>query len=291
MKMNRRFLLTILLLLLLPVIGRAQTRESLSLTPQMGWSSWNKFQGNINEDIIKSIADAMVASGLKDAGYTYINIDDCWHGKRDADGFIQADPKHFPHGIKALADIKPQRILDVATGTGDLAIEAYMRLRPASIVGIDISEQMMNVGRTKVERLGLSDAILFDRQNCCDLSFEDDSFDAVMAAFGVRNFEDLDKGLCEMLRVLRRGGRLMILELSTPEYFPARQGYRIYSKLIPRLGKIFTISRQAYDYLPKSISAFPQNRQMIEIMTINGFKNVSYKKLSWGTCSMYIGNK
>ena len=104
MKMNRRFLLTILLLLLLPVIGRAQTRKSLSLTPQMGWSSWNKFQGNINEDIIKSIADAMVASGLKDAGYTYINIDDCWHGKRDADGFIQADPKHFPHGIKALAD-------------------------------------------------------------------------------------------------------------------------------------------------------------------------------------------
>lgn len=104
MKMNRRFLLAILLLLLLPVIGRAQTRESLSLTPQMGWSSWNKFQGNINEDIIKSIADAMVASGLKDAGYTYINIDDCWHGKRDADGFIQADPKHFPHGIKALAD-------------------------------------------------------------------------------------------------------------------------------------------------------------------------------------------
>lgn len=104
MKMNRRFLLTILLLLLLPVIGRAQTRESLSLTPQMGWSSWNNFQGNINEDIIKSIVDAMVASGLKDAGYTYINIDDCWHGKRDADGFIQADPKHFPHGIKALAD-------------------------------------------------------------------------------------------------------------------------------------------------------------------------------------------
>ena len=102
--MNRRFLLTILLLLLLPVIGRAQTRESLSLTPQMGWSSWNNFQGNINEDIIKSIVDAMVASGLKDAGYTYINIDDCWHGKRDADGFIQADPKHFPNGIKALAD-------------------------------------------------------------------------------------------------------------------------------------------------------------------------------------------
>lgn len=104
MKMNRKYLLTILLLLLLPVIGRAQTRESLSLTPQMGWSSWNKFQSNIDEDIIKSIADAMVASGLKDAGYTYINIDDCWHGKRDADGFIQADPKHFPHGIKALAD-------------------------------------------------------------------------------------------------------------------------------------------------------------------------------------------
>ena len=217
-----------------------------------------------------------IATGYDTMNHTMsLNMDKCWRTR----------------GIKALADIKPQRILDVATGTGDLAIEAYMRLRPASIVGIDISEQMMNVGRTKVERLGLSDAILFDRQNCCDLSFEDDSFDAVMVAFGVRNFEDLDKGLCEMLRVLRRGGRLMILELSTPEYFPARQGYRIYSKLIPRLGKIFTKSRQAYDYLPKSISAFPQNRQMTEIMTKNGFKNVSYKKLSWGTCSMYIGNK
>lgn len=217
-----------------------------------------------------------IATGYDTMNHTMsLNMDKCWRTR----------------GIKALADIKPQRILDVATGTGDLAIEAYMRLRPASIVGIDISEQMMNVGRTKVERLGLSDAILFDRQNCCDLSFEDESFDAVMAAFGVRNFEDLDKGLCEMLRVLRRGGRLMILELSTPEYFPARQGYRIYSKLIPRLGKIFTKSRQAYDYLPKSISVFPQNRQMTEIMTKNGFKNVSYKKLSWGTCSMYIGNK
>ena len=217
-----------------------------------------------------------IATGYDKMNHTMsLNMDKCWRTR----------------GIKAIADIKPQRILDVATGTGDLAIEAYMRLRPASIVGIDISEQMMNVGRTKVERLGLGDSILFDRQNCCDLSFEDDSFDAVMAAFGVRNFEDLDKGLCEMLRVLRRGGRLMILELSTPEYFPARQGYRIYSKLIPRLGKIFTKSRQAYDYLPKSISAFPQNRQMTEIMTKNGFKNVSYKKLSWGTCSMYIGNK
>ena len=121
---------------------------------------------------------------------------------------LNMDKRWRTRGIKALADIKPQRILDVATGTGDLAIEAYMRLRPASIVGIDISEQMMNVGRTKVERLGLGDSILFDRQNCCDLSFEDESFDAVMAAFGVRNFEDLDKGLCEMLRVLRRGGGL-----------------------------------------------------------------------------------
>ena len=217
-----------------------------------------------------------IAAGYDTMNHTMsLNMDKCWRTR----------------GIKALANIKPQRILDVAAGTGDLAIEAYMRLRPASIVGIDISEQMMNVGRAKVERLGLRDSILFDRQNCCDLSFADDSFDAVMAAFGVRNFEDLDKGLCEMLRVLRRGGRLMILELSTPEYFPARQGYRIYSKLIPRLGKIFTKSRQAYDYLPKSISAFPQNRQMTEIMTKNGFKNVSYKKLSWGTCSMYIGNK
>lgn len=102
--MNKKSLSTLLFLLLLPFMGSAQSWEKLSQTPQMGWSSWNKFQGNIDEDIIKSIADAMVSCGLKDAGYTYINIDDCWHGKRDADGFIQADPKHFPHGIKALAD-------------------------------------------------------------------------------------------------------------------------------------------------------------------------------------------
>lgn len=102
--MIKKSLSALLFLLLLPFMGSAQSWEKLSQTPQMGWSSWNKFQGNIDEDIIKSIADAMVSSGLKDAGYTYINIDDCWHGKRDADGFIQADPKHFPHGIKALAD-------------------------------------------------------------------------------------------------------------------------------------------------------------------------------------------
>ena len=102
--MNKKSLSTLLFLLLLPFMGSAQSWEKLSQTPQMGWSSWNKFQGNIDEDIIKSIADAMVSCGLKDAGYTYINIDDCWHGKRDAGGFIQADPKHFPHGIKALAD-------------------------------------------------------------------------------------------------------------------------------------------------------------------------------------------
>lgn len=102
--MYKKSLSALLFLLLLPFMGSAQSWEKLSQMPQMGWSSWNKFQGNIDEDIIKSIADAMVSSGLKDAGYIYINIDDCWHGKRDADGFIQADPKHFPHGIKALAD-------------------------------------------------------------------------------------------------------------------------------------------------------------------------------------------
>lgn len=102
--MNKKSFSALLFLLLFPFMGSAQSWENLSQTPQMGWSSWNKFQCNIDEDIIKSIADAMVSSGLKDAGYTYINIDDCWHGKRDADGFIQADPKHFPNGIKALAD-------------------------------------------------------------------------------------------------------------------------------------------------------------------------------------------
>lgn len=195
-------------------------------------------------------------------------------------------------GISALKEIQPNSILDVATGTGDLAIKAYQLLQPEKILGIDISEKMMQVGRKKVEKENLSDKIFFEWQDCTKLKLENETFDAAMVAFGIRNFENLDKGLQEILRVLRSGGRLMILELSTPEYFPMRQGYQIYSKLvIPAVGKLLTKSKTAYTYLPKSISVFPQNKAMKTILEQNGFINVSYKKLSFGICTLYTADK
>lgn len=204
---------------------------------------------------------------------------------------INLDKRWRHTGIKALIDLKPQTILDVATGTGDLAIEAYRVLRPQKILGVDISENMMKEAKKKVLKLGLQDIIDFDKQKCCSLTFQNNSFDAVTVAFGVRNFENLDIGLKEMLRVLRPGGRLMILELSTPDKFPIKYGYKIYSKMIPLLGKLFAHHKTAYNYLPKSISAFPQNREMANIMRKNGFEDVSFRKLSFGICTMYLGNK
>ncbi|MDR0683376.1 MAG: bifunctional demethylmenaquinone methyltransferase/2-methoxy-6-polyprenyl-1,4-benzoquinol methylase UbiE [Dysgonamonadaceae bacterium] len=195
-------------------------------------------------------------------------------------------------GILSLKKFNPQRILDVATGTGDLAVEAYNLLQPASIVGIDISEGMMDVGRKKVTSLGLDDKITFGWQDCMDLQLEPDSFDAAIMAFGVRNFENLDKGLQSIKNVLRPGGKLMILELSTPEHFPMKQGYRLYSRfVIPALGRRLSKSKEAYKYLPRSIEAFPQNAELKAILENNGFDEVDYKKLFPGVCTLYLATK
>ena len=195
-------------------------------------------------------------------------------------------------GIRTLKSIQPQKILDIATGTGDLAIQAYPLLLPEKILGIDISEGMMQVGQEKVAQIGLQNKIEFEKQDCTDLTFEDNSFDAAMVAFGVRNFEDLDKGLQEILRVLRVGGKLMILELSSPEYFPMKQAYRLYSKLIiPTLGRLISKSITAYHYLPDSIAAFPQNAGLKAILEKNSFRDVHYKKLTFGLCTLYVGTK
>ncbi|MCC8145847.1 MAG: bifunctional demethylmenaquinone methyltransferase/2-methoxy-6-polyprenyl-1,4-benzoquinol methylase UbiE [Bacteroidales bacterium] len=195
-------------------------------------------------------------------------------------------------GIESLQEVSPKRILDIATGTGDLAILAYQLLHPDHILAIDISEGMMNVGRKKVRRLGLEDKIEFEWQDSTHLELADDSFDAAMVAFGVRNFEDLDKGLQEIARVLRPGGKLMILELSTPEHFPMKQGYQIYSKvIIPNIGRLISGKKAAYTYLPKSISVFPQNKNLAEIIKKNGYANVTYRKLTLGICTLYTGIK
>ena len=195
-------------------------------------------------------------------------------------------------GILALKHLNPKSILDIATGTGDLAMQAYDLLRPEHILGIDISEKMMDVGRLKVEKVGLSDKISFEKQDCMNLGLPDNSFDAAMVAFGVRNFEDLDKGLKEILRVLKPGGQLMILELSTPQHFPMKQAYWLYSRLfIPTIGRLISKDKTAYSYLPKSIEAFIQGKNMVNALALNGYRNATYKTYTFGICSMYLGTK
>ena len=193
-------------------------------------------------------------------------------------------------GILSLKDIAPQKILDIATGTGDLALEAYKRLHPQKITGIDISEKMMEIAVQKVEAANLSDTISFRHCDCCDLPFETDTFDAATVAFGVRNFENLDKSLQEIVRILRPGGKLMILELSIPEKFPIKQAYHLYSKIfIPSIGYLISGNKNAYNYLPKSITAFPQNEELAAILQKNGFSNVRFQRLTFGVCTLYIG--
>lgn len=196
------------------------------------------------------------------------------------------------YAIKTIAKYKPKSILDVATGTGDFAIQAYRMIAPEKITATDISEGMMDVGRRKVAGLGLKDRIVFMKEDSTALSFPDNSFDAITVAFGVRNFESLDNGLREMLRVLKPGGHLVILELSIPEHFPFRQIYRFHSSvIIPWLGRKMSDDGRAYTYLPVSIEAFPQGKTMKGIMENAGFKDVRYKHLTFGTCTMYSATK
>lgn len=188
--------------------------------------------------------------------------------------------------------LSPATHHDVATGTGDFAIQACQMLQPAELIGTDISEGMMNVGREKVKQLGLDKQISFAKEDCTALSFPDNRFDAITVAFGIRNFEHLDLGLKEMYRVLVPGGHLVILELSEPEHFPMKQGYAVYSKVvIPALGRLLSKDRSAYTYLPESIKAFSQGEIMQEIIRKAGFSQVEFKRLTMGTCTLYFATK
>lgn len=194
--------------------------------------------------------------------------------------------------IRLLEPYHPQHIMDVATGTGDFAIQACQMLQPVELIGTDISEGMMNVGREKVKQLGLDQQISFAKEDCTALSFPESRFDAITVAFGIRNFEHLDKGLKEMYRVLVPGGHLVILELSEPAHFPMKQGYTLYSKfVIPAMGWLLSKDRSAYTYLPESIKAFPQGEVMQEIIRKAGFSEVKFKRLTMGTCTLYFATK
>ena len=193
--------------------------------------------------------------------------------------------------LKWLRPHRPALVLDVATGTGDFAIQACRMLPSASLTGVDLSEGMMQVGRRKVEQAGLAARIDFQREDCEALTFSDASFDAVTVAFGIRNFEHLDRGLREMFRVLRPGGHLVILELSTPDRPPMKQLYRIYSRLIPLMGRLVSHDRSAYTYLPQSIRAFPQGEVMSESIRRAGFSDVRFRRLTFGVCTLYMATK
>lgn len=194
--------------------------------------------------------------------------------------------------INWLKPFQPQRMMDIATGTGDFAIQACRVLNPKELIGTDISEGMMNVGRQKVKDAGLEGRISFAKEDCTVLTFPDKRFDAITVAFGVRNFEDLDKGLKEMHRVLDDNGKLVILELSEPDWFPMKQLYALYSKVvIPTLGKLLSKDRSAYTYLPQSIKAFPQGEVMKEIILKAGFSEARFKRLTLGICTLYTATK
>ena len=194
--------------------------------------------------------------------------------------------------IKQLAPYKPKRILDIATGTGDFAILSAQMLQPSQLIGADISEGMMNIGREKVGKMKLDHIISFQKEDCLNLTFEDESFDAITAAFGIRNFQDLDKGLKEMCRVLKKSGHLSIVELSQPVSFPMHQLFKVYSHtILPLYGKLISKDQSAYNYLTATIEAFPQGETMVEVLKKAGFTEAKFKRLTFGICTMYFATK
>ena len=193
--------------------------------------------------------------------------------------------------IKILRAHQPKRMLDIATGTGDFAIAA-LKLNPDSVVGIDISTEMLAVGREKIAKKGLEHKIQLFEGDSENIQFENDSFDAITVAFGVRNFENLEKGISEMHRVLDKGGKLVVLEFSKPRKFPIKQIYNFYFfKILPFWGRLVSKDISAYTYLPESVANFPDGDKFLEICKTCGFESVSEQRLSFGIASIYIGTK
>ena len=193
--------------------------------------------------------------------------------------------------VRQLRDLHPKQILDIATGTGDLAIEA-LSLKPEQVVGVDISEGMLQKGRQKLAKKGLMDYIRLELGDSENLPFKDDTFDAATAGFGVRNFENLEAGLTDIHRVLKPGGKLVVLEFSRPETFPVKQMYNFYfSNILPQMGRVVSKDQRAYSYLPESVAAFPSGKAFEEIMQKCGFGDTSSQPLTFGIASIYTGRK
>lgn len=205
-----------------------------------------------------------------------LNIDKIWRRK----------------SIKLLKKSRPKYILDVATGTGDFAFEIYKSLQAEKIIGIDISDGMLKIGKEKADKKQLLHIIEFKEGDSENIQFPDNSFDAVTVAFGVRNFEDLDRGLSEMNRVLKPRGEVIILEFSKPEKFPVKQFYNFYFKnILPVFGKLFSKDKFAYTYLPESVKEFPSGDKFIIKLSEAGFKNISVKRFAFGISTVYYAKK
>lgn len=194
--------------------------------------------------------------------------------------------------VKLLKRKQPKTVLDIATGTGDLAIAISKRLPEARIIGADISEKMLEVGQKKIVKKRLQERILLEEGDSEALKYEDEYFDAVTVAFGVRNYENLDHGLKEMYRVTKKEGQVFILEFSKPTAFPIKQIYNFYFKtILPLLGKGVSKDQSAYTYLPESVQSFPDGTDFLDHLKKVGYKNVKSSTLSFGIASIYSGTK
>jgi len=193
--------------------------------------------------------------------------------------------------VKMLRPEQPKLILDIATGTGDFAIET-LALNPDKVIGVDISAGMLEVGKQKIQKKGFADKIEMQLGDSEKLLFEDNTFDALTVAFGVRNYENLEKGLMDMYRVLKPNGTVVILEFSQPEVFPMKQLYQFYFKFIlPLIGKVVSNDNSAYTYLPESVQAFPYGKQFVRILEDIGYRNVTVTPLTFGISSIYMAKK
>ena len=190
--------------------------------------------------------------------------------------------------IKHIGKSNPKVIMDMATGTGDFAIDTAKILKPERIVALDLSEQMIEIGRKKSTKKSLNNVIEFVKGDSEKMTYETDTFDAMTVGFGVRNFENLEKGLSEMLRVLKPGAPLVILEPSQPTSFPMKQIFNLYFKnVLPLIGRIFSKDHRAYTYLPESVEAFPKGADFEKILEKVGYKNAKHHSLTFGICAMY----
>ncbi len=194
--------------------------------------------------------------------------------------------------IAQLRERPPQSLLDVATGTADVALEAWRQLQPPRIVGLDIAEKMLDLGRKKIAARGLQKVITLQKGDSENIPFPDNTFEAVSVAFGVRNFEDLERGLREMLRVLKPGGRVVILEFSKPRTTPFRQLYDFYFRnILPLIGRLTSKDPAAYGYLYRSVQAFPDGPAFVEVLRACGFSGARHLPLTLGICSIYVAEK